>query len=102
MNTGKTNQTICCICREDLGNPIYAVDVHQKGGDGINSCNLQRGDVLVVTVGEKVHLKCRQRYTNQKTLQIKKEGKEMSHPKEVSEFQVLHKTVIMHAFSVGL
>ncbi|KAG7164298.1 hypothetical protein Hamer_G003454 [Homarus americanus] len=58
MSASTVNQETCPICREDL-DVSDVVELRQKGADGINSASVQRGDDVVVSAGEKVHITCR-------------------------------------------
>ncbi|KAG7156410.1 hypothetical protein Hamer_G006161 [Homarus americanus] len=60
MSASTVNQETCPICREDL-DVSDVVDLRQKGAHGINSASVQRGDDVVVSAGEKVHITCRKR-----------------------------------------
>ena len=44
----------------------------KKSADGIIKASMQRGDNIFVKEGSKVHKLCRQKYTNQKNIDILK------------------------------
>ncbi|KAG7156758.1 hypothetical protein Hamer_G006773 [Homarus americanus] len=74
MSASTVNQETCPICREDLDVPDV-VELRQKGADGINSASVQRGDDVVVSAGEKVHITSQKRYINPKDIENKKRKK---------------------------
>ncbi|KAG7178151.1 hypothetical protein Hamer_G003931 [Homarus americanus] len=74
MSASTVNQETCPICREDL-DVSDVVELRQKGADGINSASVQRGNDVVVSAGEKVHITCRKRYINPKDIENEKRKK---------------------------
>lgn len=75
MSASSVTQETCLICREGLGDLSDVVEVRQKRVDGINSVSVQRGDEVVVSAGEKLHLVCRKRYTKPKDIKYQQGNK---------------------------
>ena len=71
MSAGET----CKIFHEELKDASAVVEVRQKGADGINSASVQRGDDIVISAGEKIHIKCRKQYIHPKNIQFQQKTK---------------------------
>ena len=67
MSASAVSQGICPICKEEIedsGRDV--VEIQQRGAKGINIASGKRGDDIVVTDGDKVHVSCPKRYVNEK------------------------------------
>ena len=84
MSASTVSQDICSICKEDIEDSNEKwVAVQLNGGKGINAASVKRKDNLVVAVGAKVHIICRQRYINEKDIKshVAKKSGDSAQPK---------------------
>lgn len=58
----------CCICKKDVEPGQEAVILTQKGADGINRASKLCKSDAIASVENKVHVSCRRRYTDTKTI----------------------------------
>ena len=84
MSASSEDQELCPICEGELDEGGEISQIRQKGADGINKASSQRGDAIVVTVGTKVHIKCRREYTKQQNIlvHLSKKGASPNSPKK--------------------
>ena len=54
---------MCPICNECCSNGNDSVKVCKRGAESINEASKRRKNTLVVTLGTRVHVKCRKEYT---------------------------------------
>ncbi len=85
MNPDVTSQEYCPLCKTPLQNGEN-VTITEKGAQGINAASTVKCDDIFVTVGVKVHVKCRQNYTNKKNVlnTLKQTEKQASVPSKWS------------------
>ena len=62
------NMEYCVICKKLSTNGLETVERRQKGSDGINNASKLRGDTLQTFAGQRVHQKCRQKYSRVKVI----------------------------------
>ncbi|KAH3866987.1 hypothetical protein DPMN_030111 [Dreissena polymorpha] len=69
MSASTSRQDLCPICKEEIEiSKNNWVAIQWKGVKGINEASVKRKDNLVIEAGTKVHKKCRQHYTNDKSI----------------------------------
>lgn len=58
----------CILCNKDLQNGIPAVQLRERGCDGINKASTERETDIVTVPGQYVHVQCRRDYCNPNTI----------------------------------
>ena len=62
------NPDICPICKNIFEHGEEIVAIQKKGANSLNCASNQRGDNIVVEVGDKVHSTCRAKYVNARNI----------------------------------
>ena len=63
------NPDMCPICKNILDPEEEEINIlHKTGEISLNKASTQRGDNIVVEVGDKVHSKCRRKYVNARNI----------------------------------
>ena len=68
----QTPEKMCVICKEKLDSDKEVVQISKKRADDINAASHSLGSNVVATAGISVHVVCRRRFTDKKTIKIKK------------------------------
>ncbi|KAH3790813.1 hypothetical protein DPMN_169020 [Dreissena polymorpha] len=69
MSASTSKQDLCLICKEEIEiSKNNWVAIQWKGVTGINEASVKRTDSLDIEAGTKEHKKCRQHYTNDKSI----------------------------------
>ncbi|KAH3725762.1 hypothetical protein DPMN_051611 [Dreissena polymorpha] len=69
MSASTSRQDLCPICKEEIEiSKNNWVAIQWKGVKGMNEASVKRKDNLVIEADTKVHTKCRQQYTNDKSI----------------------------------
>ena len=74
---------IFAICKKEIASGDHSVTLKEKGCQSINCASKSRGDSLVTSIGDVVHIKFRQNYTNKVKIQRDLKRK-LPEPTEVS------------------
>ena len=95
----QTPEDVCVICKEKLDSGQEVVRISQKGADGINASSRSCGSDVVATAGISVHVVCRKRFTDKKTIEIKKrQTAAEAIPRKSARFMNTHLLVIKTGF----
>ena len=63
-------QETCVLCNEDIvADNKDSFVITKKGADSINKAGVERGDIIAVSAGTKVHKSCRLNYVNKKVIE---------------------------------
>ena len=71
MDGNSVNPDVCVFCMKkvDGDRKTYAI-LTEKGIEGIIKASSQRCDTIAIKEGNKVHKKCREKYTNLKEIAL--------------------------------